>query len=303
LKQRYLVKENDLQADYRLERNIIGRGSFGVVYKSTYLGLPVAVKVIDKTLISDFDREATKLLSLYHPNIILCLGFSASPNCLLILEYAENKTLYSALGFNNPALPLTQRCNIAKGIINGIQYLHTRNPAIIHRDIKSQNILLTNFLEPKLADFGLATSVESLDTRVGILGTPWYIAPEIISTGKNYSKASDIYATAVVIWEIFEDNNNPSMMDVSQTNYFVFWKKVVDESFRPPFNTTQSDLKELITQMWDKDVSKRPDCDVIHAKLTEIKNACTSAQAVVDKAQLAVIVGSLTSETPVLSTI
>jgi len=142
--------------------------------------------------------------------------------------------------------------------------------------------------------------VESLDTKVGILGTPWYIAPEILSTGKNYSTASDIYATGMVLWEIFEDNNKPGLVDASQTNYFAFWKKVVDEKLRPPFrNIPIYDIQKLINQMWDQDATKRPDCELITQKFADIiKNAYSSIH-VTENPQISILVDSLTT-TPII---
>ena len=125
---------------------------------------------------ADFNTEIAMLSKYRHPNIILMLGaVTYPPNLCIVMEYMKEGTLYDLLHRKKTQLPDKQKSSIARQIIHVINYLHKHG--IVHRDIKSHNILLTNNYEVKLCDFGLARHKSELNTGpMQYSGTPTYMA-------------------------------------------------------------------------------------------------------------------------------
>ncbi|KAJ9549973.1 hypothetical protein OSB04_022516 [Centaurea solstitialis] len=195
------------------EGNLIGVGGTGKVYRveSKKSGLTVAVKQIGKGVqLQVMTAEIGILGKIRHRNILklyACLVKGGSS--YLVFEHMVNGNLYEALSRvvknGKPELDWIQRYKIAFGAAKGIAYLHHDcTPAIIHRDIKSSNILLDKDFEPKIADFGVARIVD--DSCLGsesncFVGTHGYIAPELAYTLKVTEK-SDVYSFGVVLLEL-----------------------------------------------------------------------------------------------------
>lgn len=195
------------------EDNLIGVGGTGKVYRvdSKKSGLTVAVKQIWKgNKVQVMAAEIGILGKIRHRNILklyACLVKGGSS--FLVFEHMVNGNLYEALGrvVKNglPELDWFQRYKIAFGAAKGIAYLHHDcTPAILHRDIKSSNILLDKDFEPKIADFGVArvANEECLGSESNcFVGTHGYIAPELAYTLKVTEK-SDVYSFGVVLLEL-----------------------------------------------------------------------------------------------------
>ncbi|KAL3526263.1 hypothetical protein ACH5RR_010919 [Cinchona calisaya] len=194
--------------------SLIGEGGFGSVYKGKIesTGQVVAIKKLDPTGVQgskEFLVEVLMLSLLRHPNLIDLVGFCAEgEQRLLIYEYLPLGSLEYHLHDLTPYMkPLdwNTRMKIAAGIAKGLDYLHSQaDPPVIHRDLKSSNILLDEGFHPKLSDFGLAKfgptkGKTHVSTRV--MGTQGYCAPEYYETGKLTMK-SDIYCFGIVLLEI-----------------------------------------------------------------------------------------------------
>ncbi|KAI5081929.1 hypothetical protein GOP47_0001672 [Adiantum capillus-veneris] len=196
------------------EENIVGRGGTGVVYKVEMpSGDVVAVKRLfgmqrDTHFEKDngFRGEIDLLGSIRHRNIVRLLGYcSNNVNTLLVYEYMPNGSLGDALHSEQKSNVLADwmtRYNIAVGIAQGLCYLHHDCfPQVIHRDVKSNNILLDAHLEARVADFGVAKLIETNDSMSMIAGSYGYIAPEYAYTLKVNEK-TDIYSFGVVLLEL-----------------------------------------------------------------------------------------------------
>ncbi|KAI3826034.1 hypothetical protein L1987_00076 [Smallanthus sonchifolius] len=205
----------------------LGSGAYGKVYRAE-LELPieektkgeisrkwitVAIKCIreDNQGKEGFNAEIELLTSCKHTNIVSLLGFcDEGPNMILVYEHASNRSLDNYLGSTDSSTNLTwvQRIKIGIDIARGLNYLHTRveyEQRIIHRDIKSGNILLGKNWVAKIADFGLsrfhhANQHESLYTK-NVAGTKEYLCPEYMKTGR-LKKVIDIYSFGVVLFEL-----------------------------------------------------------------------------------------------------
>ncbi|XP_019080561.1 calcium/calmodulin-regulated receptor-like kinase 2 isoform X2 [Vitis vinifera] len=203
---RYSYK--DIQKATHNFTTILGQGSFGPVYKATMAtGGVVAVKVLasnSKQGEKEFQTEVSLLGRLHHRNLVNLVGYCVDKGQhMLIYEFMSNGSLENLLySEEGQGLSWEERLQIALDISHGIEYLHEGAvPPVIHRDLKSANILLDQSMRAKVADFGLSKE-EVFDGRnSGLKGTYGYIDPAYISSNK-FTMKSDIYSFGVIIFEL-----------------------------------------------------------------------------------------------------
>ncbi|XP_050275906.1 proline-rich receptor-like protein kinase PERK9 isoform X1 [Quercus robur] len=192
------------------DENLLGEGGFGSVYKG-YLpdGREVAVKQLKiggGQGEREFKAEVEIISRIHHRHLVSLVGYCISDNRrLLVYDYVPNNTLYFHLhGEGRPVLDWATRVKVAAGAARGLAYLHEDcHPRIIHRDIKSSNILLDSNFEARVSDFGLAKLALDANTHITtrVMGTFGYMAPEYASSGKLTDK-SDVYSFGVVLLEL-----------------------------------------------------------------------------------------------------
>ncbi|KNA04973.1 hypothetical protein SOVF_194680 [Spinacia oleracea] len=202
---KYLYK--DIQKATQNFTTILGEGSFGPVYKATMpVGGVVAVKVLasnSRQGEKEFQTEVSLLGRLHHRNLVNLVGYCVDKGQhMLIYEYMSNGSLEKRLYSEDDTLTWDERLQIALDISHGIEYLHEGAvPPVVHRDLKSANILLDHSMRAKVADFGLSKE-EVFDGRKSSLkGTYGYMDPAYISTSKSSLK-SDIYSLGIIFFEL-----------------------------------------------------------------------------------------------------
>ena len=190
----------------------IGQGGFSEIYESQWLGVPVAVKVISDPKITEelkeeFNNEIEKLFILRYPYIIQLYGITdkdKSQKLAVITELAPKGSLFDYLHKNPKTknnLSLEFKNKISKQLICTMAYIHSRG--FVHRDLKTQNILLDKNLDMKMCDFGLTKLKSELNSGSGqFAGTPCYMAPELFDR-KYYDEKVDVFAFGTVLWEIY----------------------------------------------------------------------------------------------------
>lgn len=186
----------------------IGQGSCGSVYHALWFGSDVAVKIFSKQEYSDdlilsFRQEVSLMKRLRHPNVLLFMGAVTSPQRLCIItEFLPRGSLFLLLQKNTSRLDWRRRVHMAMDIARGMNYLHHFNPPIIHRDLKSSNLLVDKNWTVKVGDFGLSRLKHDsyLSTKTG-KGTPQWMAPEALRNEPSDEK-SDVYSYGVILWEI-----------------------------------------------------------------------------------------------------
>ncbi|KAL3363962.1 hypothetical protein AABB24_012946 [Solanum stoloniferum] len=196
----------------------LGRGGFGPVYKGKFLGgTDMAVKRLSSDSgqgVEEFKTEVTLIAKLQHRNLVRLLGYCVERNeKILLYEYMPNKSLDTFL-FDHAFCRLLDwriRFEIILGIARGLLYLHQDSRLrIIHRDLKTSNILLDEEMNAKISDFGLARIVEGKNTEANtnkVVGTYGYMSPEYAMEGL-FSIKSDVFAFGVVLLEIISGRRN-----------------------------------------------------------------------------------------------
>ncbi|KAK6154251.1 hypothetical protein DH2020_008499 [Rehmannia glutinosa] len=226
-------------------KDVIGSGGYGTVYKVVINDcISFAVKRLIRLSAEQdrgFERELEAMGDIKHRNIVTLHGYYTAPQYnLLIYELMPNGSLDSLLhgkSTNKMVLDWPSRYKIAVGTARGISYLHHDCiPHIIHRDIKSSNILLDHNLDARVSDFGLATLMEPDKTHVSTLvaGTFGYLAPEYFDTGKATAKG-DVYSFGVVLLELLTGKKPTDEAFVEEGTKLVTWVKSVVQEKREEY--------------------------------------------------------------------
>ncbi|KAJ3694470.1 hypothetical protein LUZ60_009950 [Juncus effusus] len=216
-------------------KDIIGCGGFGTVYQLNIDGSTAfAVKKLNKGNTEadrGFERELESMGDIKHRNIVPLHGYHIAPYFnLLIYELMPNGSLDCILHGNlekKKLLNWPTRYKIAVGAARGIAYLHHDCvPHIIHRDIKSSNILLDENMEARVSDFGLATLMDPNETHVStvVAGTFGYLAPEYFDTGRATTKG-DVYSYGVVLLELLTGKRPTDESFIEEGTKLVTWVK------------------------------------------------------------------------------
>ncbi|KAI9098949.1 hypothetical protein K1719_024716 [Acacia pycnantha] len=186
----------------------IGLGSYGEVFRADWNGTEVAVKkFLDQDFsgaaLAEFKREVRIMRRLRHPNIVLFMGaVTRPPNLSIISEFLPRGSLYKILHRPNCQIDEKRRIKMALDVARGMNCLHTSMPTIVHRDLKSPNLLVDNNWNVKVCDFGLSrlkhsTFLSSKSTA----GTPEWMAPEVLRNEPSNEKC-DVYSFGVILWEL-----------------------------------------------------------------------------------------------------
>ncbi|KAM1304714.1 hypothetical protein ACFX1Q_023044 [Malus domestica] len=268
-------------------RYIVARGTYGTVFRGTYDDQDVAVKLLDwgedsyatvaetAALRASFQKEVAVWHKLDHPNVTKFIGASMGTSdlkiptkgsssdgvishsaraCCVIVEYVAGGTLKQYLIRNrHKKLAFKVVVQLALDLSRGLSYLHSQK--IVHRDVKTENMLLDTRINLKIADFGVAR-VEAQNPRdmTGETGTLGYMAPEVLD-GKPYNRRCDVYSFGICLWEIYCcDMPYPdlSFADVSSA--------VVRQNLRPEIpKCCPSSLANIMRMCWDGNADKRPE--------------------------------------------
>ncbi|KAF3781391.1 Serine/threonine-protein kinase [Nymphaea thermarum] len=242
-------------------------GRHSRIYHGIYKEKEVAVKIVslpeeDDALAAlvekQFNSEVSLLFGLKHPNIISFVAACKKPPIFCIItEYMSGGSLRKYLHQQEPhSLPMKLVLRLALDIARGMHYLHSRG--ILHRDLKSENLLLGDNMCVKVADFGISCLESQCDDVKGFMGTYRWMAPEMIKE-RQHTKKVDVYSFGIVFWEILTALIPFQDMTAEQAAYAVSQKNA-----RPPIPATcPAAISSLINHCWASNPDKRPQFDEI----------------------------------------
>ncbi|KAL2608289.1 hypothetical protein R1flu_026862 [Riccia fluitans] len=244
----------------------IGQGAFGDVLRGTWQGTDVAVKRLQNNgsysqAIVAIRHEVAVIMRLRHPNIILFMGAcTVPPDICIVMEYAANGSLYGVLHNPNIGIDMATVVRWASEAARGMNYLHTRNPPIVHRDLKSVNLLVDGDWHIKVSDFGLAMTKQS-SYAYSQVGTWGWMAPEVLESAP-YDEKADVYSFGVVLWELItreEPFRGYHPMQIM---------RAIDRGERPAIpESCPHTYKQLVQDCWQKDPNGRPVFEEILGRL------------------------------------
>ncbi|KAL1299326.1 hypothetical protein AAHE18_18G101400 [Arachis hypogaea] len=272
----------DLQKATYNFTTLIGQGAFGPVYKAQMCtGETVAVKVLatnSKQGEKEFHTEVMLLGRLHHRNLVNLVGYCAEKGQhMLVYVYMSKGSLASHLySEENGTLGWDLRVHIALDVARGLEYLHDGViPPVIHRDIKSNNILLDQSMRARVADFGLSRE-EVVDKQAAIRGTFGYLDPEYISSG-TFTKKSDVYSFGVLLFELIAGRNpQQGLMEYVElaamnTDGKVGWEEIVDSRLEGKCDFQElNEVAALAYKCINRAPRKRPSMRDIVQVLTRI---------------------------------
>ena len=249
---------------WRLEHNDIaceqevGSGVSAVVYHGhdKRTGKEVAVKQLKFNKLSGgrlraFQREVVILATAIHPTLLTFVGATDTPPFWIVTEWMGGGTLYHDLHKHHKLTP-TQLTICAFDIARGMQFLHSKQ--IIHRDLKTLNVLLSADGRAKICDFGFSRKAKKDEVLTQSVGTPHWMAPELLGGQTSYDEKIDVYAYAIVLWELIAKKSPYQGMESSQ-----IVGQVLLNDLRPTIPAeTPPAWRELMEACWARDPRMRP---------------------------------------------
>ncbi|KAJ7974947.1 Protein kinase [Quillaja saponaria] len=239
--------EEDLNIQWSgiILKEVIGTGSFGTVHRADWHGSDVAIKILGKQDIhtdcfEEFLREVAVMRRLQHPNIVLFTGaITQLPNLSIVTEYLSRGSLFELMQMPNASLVLNEsfRLNMAYDVAKGMNYLNQFKPPIVHRDLKSPNLLVDNTFKVK----------------------PEWMAPEVLRDEQSNEK-SDFYSFGVILWELMTLQQPWRDLRPSQVVAAVgFMGKMLEI---PTY--VNPEVAALIEICWAEELWKRPPFSLYH---------------------------------------
>lgn len=246
---------------------VIGDGAFGTVYRGKCRQKEVAVKLmlkkVDDEALEDFRKEVGICSKIFHPNIVLFLGATTTiPGKLMICTELMRCDLETLLYDSEVHLTMLTRMRMARDAALGMLWLHRSNPPIIHRDLKTSNLLVDNNNNVKVCDFGLSQikpqGIDLRDGPQGAKGTPLWMAPEVLMH-QEFNEKADVYSFGLILWSLLTRQEPYPEFD----NIDDFVDTICYRGHRPVLPVCSPVLEGLIQACWAPDPAARPDMEHI----------------------------------------
>ncbi|XP_012253187.2 mitogen-activated protein kinase kinase kinase 7-like isoform X2 [Athalia rosae] len=249
-------------------QEVVGKGSFGVVWKGRWRGQYVAVKHINSEgERKAFTVEVRQLSRVTHPNIVKLYGACTKNPVCLVMEYAEGGSLYNVLHCNpQPNYSAGHAMSWALQCAKGVAYLHNMKPKpLIHRDLKPPNLLLILGGQTlKICDFGTACDLNTYMTNNK--GSAAWMAPEVFE-GSRYTEKCDVFSWGVILWEVL--SRRKPFDDIGGSAYRIMWAVHIGQ--RPPLmEGCPKPIEDLMTRCWKKIPEERPSMDEVVRIMTSL---------------------------------
>lgn len=243
----------------------IGDGNAGSVYKARYDNEDVAVKFFSKGSVNnqqDFIRELALLSLIKHPLVVTCYGGGTTPGDEFIVTELMESSVYDLLHDDTFDLDYEMILDFSISTAKCMNFLH--NIGIIHRDLKSLNLLVSKNFEVKICDFGLSRVIDSNHAMTSNVGTVSWIAPEIFAK-KSYTEKADVYSYGIILWEFFTRK-----MPFGDIEAFSI-PLIVSKGERPEIpKDVPLEWRKLIKSCWHQKPQMRPSFKKILTKLREL---------------------------------
>lgn len=275
-----------IASDEIVKEKYLAEGGFGQVFLGQCRGQKVAIKELKVALtdkaMQEFKQESAMMVQLRHDNVVSLVGICIEPgNYCMVMPFMEKGALYGALHSGDRKLDdWGMKVQIALDMVQGLNFLHKHNPTILHRDLKSLNVLLDRKYAAKLADFGLsAVKTESSSQSKGEgakkgVGTLRWKAPELFGLKPKYSTKSDIYALAMTLWELasravpYAEADDSDIKDEVKSGE----REEIDGDW-------PEDFAETIKVCWKQKPEERPEADMVVKAMEAMAESAAFSEA------------------------
>ncbi|CAL8461912.1 g1443 [Coccomyxa elongata] len=249
----------------------IASGAFGDLYKGTYCGQEVAIKILrnvhtDSQQYQEFLQEVAIMRKVRHKNVVQFIGAcTKKPNLCIVFEFMAGGSIYDYMR-KAGQLKLSLVLKIGTEVCRGMDYLHKRK--IVHRDLKAANLLMDETGTVKIADFGVARVMNSTGVMTAETGTYRWMAPEVIEHNP-YREKADVFSFAITMWELLTGRVPYEEMTPLQAAV-----GVVQKGLRPviPANCPEG-LASVMRDCWQRDARQRPAFEQLKVRLEELWRA------------------------------
>lgn len=271
---------------YLTFNKLIGRGSSALVYQGKYKNNVVAIKVLNFNPLDsrslekqqkELAEEVNVMKNVSSKHVVHLHGIVLEPAICIVMEYCESGSLYDVLK-RRERIGWSAVLRIFKEIARGVSVLHKLRPPVVHRDLKTLNILMTKDMKVKVADFGLSRLSEAenhCSTLYKLRGTHTYCAPEVYN-GEQYTEKADIYSLGIILWELvyrcYKGEYQRPFGEYPWINYsFQVIIQTAKNGLRPTIPPCPEKIKNLICSLWVYNPAKRPDASTLLAIVEELE--------------------------------
>jgi serine/threonine protein kinase len=268
-----LTKEIQIPYSQLTFGDTLGKGSQGEVFRGTYARSDVAIKRInsqnvEEAIIQEFCMEADINMRLRHPNLTLFRGVSLEhPHLCIITEVVERGSLFDILRDENSGITWKRSLRIARDVAKAMIYLHEHHPPVLHRDLKSLNILVSKDWVGKVADLGMTRFAVAGEQDMTQCGSPLWMSPEMVCN-HPYTEKADVYSFAICLWEMYTKRIPYSDLGLSPKRLVV---EVVKAHLRPSIpDTCPRRYANMLQRAWSWLPDDRPTFQWLADELEEM---------------------------------
>jgi serine/threonine protein kinase len=256
----------------------LGNGEFGQVFRGTWKGNEVAIKALyrdpnkthDSHAIAELKKEIESFRHLDHKRLVRFVGACFEhPHLCFVTEYMPNGSLYNFLHVRKVRLPTRHALNMSMQLCEGVDYLHSRKPIVVHRDLKSLNVVLDLKFNVKLCDFGLTEYLDVGSKARHNGGSPRYMAPELFDKKMKITEKIDVWAMACIFCEIWGGTiPYDGVKDMPTLTHIMTSQK---KSPNIPATIELEPVKLMIKDCFNFDQDVRPSSREVAKRLQKIK--------------------------------
>lgn len=266
----------------------LGSGEFGTVCRGRFRDKEVAIKQLfwdntmkEEVVLKDLEKEVESFRHLRHKNLVTFIGACLEiPHPCLVTEYMPGGSLHHLLHVRQLQLPMLHCLNMCMQLADGVRYLHSQDPVIVHRDLKTQNVVLDLNLNIKLCDFGLTESMERTHiTKKNNGGSPRYMAPELFDCKTKITEKVDLWSMGCIFIEIFGGT-----LPYDGINTLADLTRELLVHKRPPTvpRHIPESLRQIMSRCHDFDYRQRPTANQVFELLGECKKHLRQVGALPD---------------------
>jgi len=264
------------------QNECLGTGGFGAVYRGSFQNQEVAIKKlfvedggnISPLQLDELEKEVAALRNLNHPRLVSFIGACLQPpNLCIVTEFMPGGSLHHLLHRAKTILQLHQQAKVALHVCEGVSFLHSLTPQVVHRDLKSLNIILDLVYNAKICDFGLTQSMEKTHISLkegGNGGSPRYMAPECYDCKGKITEKVDVWAMGCILVEAF---GGPLPYDDCTNIQQIVAKVLIDKEVPYIPHHLPRGVRPIVEDCFNFDVKQRTTARDVHSRLRQLRLA------------------------------